>query len=55
MLFRPTGGIHSVANETGAKTLSLHVYGRHPNHTARSQFDADAKTERSFRFKQETA
>jgi predicted metal-dependent enzyme (double-stranded beta helix superfamily) len=45
--------IHSVANETDAKTLSLHVYGTHPNYTSRSQFDVDAKTERSFRFKEE--
>ena len=45
--------VHSVANETDAKTLSLHVYGMHPNYTARSQFDVDAKTEQSFRFKQE--
>jgi predicted metal-dependent enzyme (double-stranded beta helix superfamily) len=45
--------IHSVANETDGITLSLHVYGKHPNYTARSQFDVDAKTEQTFRFKQE--
>ncbi len=49
------GAIHSVANETDAITLSLHVYGRRPNHTVRSQFDVDAKTEQTFHFKQETA
>ncbi len=47
------GAIHSVSNETDGITLSLHVYGKHPNFTERSQFDADAKTERTFRFKQE--
>lgn len=45
--------IHSVANETDATTLSLHVYGMHPNYTARSQFDPDTNAEKSFRFKQE--
>lgn len=44
--------IHSVANDTDATTLSLHVYGMHPNFTSRSQFDVDAKIEQSFRFKQ---
>lgn len=47
------GAIHSVANETDGKTLSLHVYGKHPNYTERSQFDVDAKTEKIFHFKQE--
>jgi predicted metal-dependent enzyme (double-stranded beta helix superfamily) len=47
------GAIHCVINETDAKTLSLHVYGMHPNHTVRSQFDVGAKTEQTFHFKQE--
>lgn len=47
------GAILSVMNETDAMTLSLHVYGMHPNYTARSQFDVDAKTEEAFHFKQE--
>jgi predicted metal-dependent enzyme (double-stranded beta helix superfamily) len=47
--------IHSVANETEARTLSLHVYGVHPNHTERSQYDVAAKTEQAFHFKQEEA
>jgi predicted metal-dependent enzyme (double-stranded beta helix superfamily) len=44
--------IHSVTNETQATTLSLHIYGMHPNYTARSQFDPDTNAEKSFRFKQ---
>ncbi len=35
----PAGAIHSVHNESAAITVSLHVYGRHVNHTERSQFD----------------
>lgn len=34
-----SGGIHEVINQTGAVTVSLHTYGRHINHTNRSQFD----------------
>ena len=30
--------IHSVVNESDKVTLSLHIYGRHINHTARSQY-----------------
>jgi len=45
--------IHSVSNETSAKTLSLHVYGMHPNYTERFQYDVDAKTELPFHFRQE--
>jgi predicted metal-dependent enzyme (double-stranded beta helix superfamily) len=36
--------IHSVENRTDAVTVSLHVYGRHLNHVARSQFDPAART-----------
>lgn len=32
--------IHTVHNETDALALSLHVYGMHPDHTTRSQYDA---------------
>jgi 4-amino-4-deoxychorismate lyase len=39
--------IHSVINETGSVTVSLHVYGKHVNHTERSQFDPEQhKTDR---------
>jgi predicted metal-dependent enzyme (double-stranded beta helix superfamily) len=34
-----SGEIHSVRNEGVGVSVSLHVYGRHVNHTARSQFD----------------
>ena len=47
--------IHSVANETDQITLSLHAYGRHPNHTVRSQYDPEAGTEQPYRFTQELA
>jgi len=44
----PAGTIHSVWNETSKVTVSLHIYGRHINHTARSQFDADKRTETPY-------
>jgi predicted metal-dependent enzyme (double-stranded beta helix superfamily) len=44
----PTGAIHSVWNETGQVTLSLHIYGKHPNFTGRSQYDAANETESPF-------
>jgi len=34
-----TGEIHSVVNETTETLLSFHVYGKHLNHTGRSQYD----------------
>ena len=40
--------IHSVANETTAVTVSLHVYGKHLNYTRRSQFDPVKHTETPF-------
>ncbi len=43
-----TGGIHKVTNETGRMTLSLHTYGRHINHTNRSQFDLDTNARTEF-------
>ncbi len=36
--------IHSVVNETGVVTLSLHVYGRHLNYVERFQFDPVRRT-----------
>lgn len=44
----PKGTIHSVWNETGAVTVSLHIYGTHINHTGRSQFDPEKRTETPF-------
>ena len=40
--------IHSVMNDTEAITVSLHVYGKHVNHTERSQFDPERRTEQPF-------
>jgi predicted metal-dependent enzyme (double-stranded beta helix superfamily) len=44
-----TGGIHEVRNETDAVTLSLHTYGKHVNHTIRSQFDLETKVKKDFK------
>jgi predicted metal-dependent enzyme (double-stranded beta helix superfamily) len=44
--------IHSVVNETGAVTVSLHVYGVHVNHTIRSQFDPETRVERTYKVTQ---
>jgi len=43
-----TGEIHSVVNETEKTTLSFHVYGRHLNHTGRSQYDVEGNLEIPF-------
>jgi predicted metal-dependent enzyme (double-stranded beta helix superfamily) len=40
--------IHSVVNETGQVTVSLHIYGKHLNYTGRSQFDPEQQTETPF-------
>jgi predicted metal-dependent enzyme (double-stranded beta helix superfamily) len=40
--------IHSVIKEGESVTVSLHVYGKHVNHTTRSQFDVEQQTEREF-------
>lgn len=40
--------IHMVWNQGHDISLSLHVYGKHINHTGRSQFDPEAKTEERF-------
>ena len=37
--------IHSVWNNGEQTAVSLHTYGRHLNHTGRSVFDIEAKTE----------
>jgi predicted metal-dependent enzyme (double-stranded beta helix superfamily) len=47
----PAGAIHSVVNESDRVTLSLHVYGKHVNHTERSQFDPAQRTETAFKIK----
>ncbi len=43
-----TGGIHAVRNETDRITLSLHTYGKHVNHTNRSQFDPETREKKDF-------
>ena len=50
-LFRPGNvvtlmpdAIHSVVNETGAVTVSLHTYGRHLNYTEHLEIDPDRNT-----------
>lgn len=48
VLAMPRGVIHSVVNETEAVTVSLHIYGKHINHTGRSQFDLEKRTEKRF-------
>jgi predicted metal-dependent enzyme (double-stranded beta helix superfamily) len=44
-----TGGIHEVRNEGDAIAVSLHTYGRHLNHTGRSQFDAETGEKKDFK------
>ena len=53
VLVMPPDSIHSVVNETDRVTVSLHVYGKHPNYTGRSQFDPERNLELPFVFKQE--
>ena len=43
-----SGEIHSVENRSHQATLSFHVYGRHLNHTGRSQFDIENGREIPF-------
>ena len=45
--------IHSVTNHTEKITVSLHIYGKHLNHTGRSQFDVEQKTEMPFLIKEQ--
>jgi predicted metal-dependent enzyme (double-stranded beta helix superfamily) len=40
--------IHSVINETSSVTISFHVYGKHVNHTERSQVDPEQHIEKGF-------
>ena len=39
--------IHTVWNETGKVSVSLHTYGRHINFTGRSEFDPRRRRKRS--------
>lgn len=47
--------IHSVWNVGDDISMSLHTYGRHINHTGRSEFDPDTSEERPFVVKIEDA
>ncbi len=40
--------IHTVQNDGDAVTISLHIYGRHVNHTNRSRFDPENNAELSY-------
>ena len=44
-----TGGIHSVQNTSDGVSISIHTYGRHVNHTERSQFDTETGMKRDFK------
>ena len=48
VLAMPTGGLHSIWNETKTVTVSLHIYGKHLNYTGRSQFDPEKRTVTPF-------
>ncbi len=43
-----TDDIHGVVNNGQAISMSLHTYGRHINHTGRSQFDPEKNLEIPF-------
>jgi len=43
-----SGQIHSVWNDTDAVSLSLHIYGKNIQHTGRSQFDVERRTQTPF-------
>ena len=45
----PSGAIHSVCNEGVGVSVSLHIYGRHVNHTKRSQFDPVGRREAPYK------
>jgi predicted metal-dependent enzyme (double-stranded beta helix superfamily) len=45
--------LHSVTNDTENITVSAHIYGKHLNHTGRSQFDVEQKTEMPFIVKEQ--
>ncbi len=42
------GGIHLVRNETDSISVSLHTYGKHVNHTNRSQYDLETHQKKDF-------
>jgi predicted metal-dependent enzyme (double-stranded beta helix superfamily) len=38
-----SGAVHSVHNDSDRISVSLHIYGRHVNHTQRSKFDPERR------------
>lgn len=40
----PTGTVHAVINNSDEVSVSLHIYGKHINHTGRHQFDPQMKS-----------
>jgi hypothetical protein len=44
VLAMPEHTIHSIANDTDAVALTLHVYGKHLNFSPRFQFDVAARS-----------
>lgn len=49
VLAMPAGAIHSVWNDSDRVAVSLHIYGRHVNHTQRSRFDPVGRCEEPWR------
>ena len=49
VLAMPAGAIHSVWNDTDRIAVSLHIYGKHVNHTQRSRFDPASNSEAPYR------
>ena len=47
------GQIHSIWNESETASVSLHIYGKNIQHTGRSQFDVEKRTETPFVLKLE--
>jgi predicted metal-dependent enzyme (double-stranded beta helix superfamily) len=45
----PSGAIHSVWNDSDRVAVSLHIYGRHVNHTQRSRFDPASRSATPYR------
>lgn len=44
----PSGMIHGVWNDGDSVSVSLHIYGKHINHTARSKYDLESNTASPF-------
>ena len=48
-----TGQVHSIWNDSETVSISLHIYGKNIQHTGRSQFDVEKRTETPFLLKVE--